>query len=345
MAGTFVIIGENVHCTRKVKRGGKRARTLPDGSDVVLFADADGAERHLPVPEPIRTGEAFGKGMIPHVAAAVWLGMHGDDEQKQIGQAYLHWLVRRQVERGADFIDVNVDEISPDPQVRNEAMRWAVRTIQAATDKPLSIDSSQVATLQAGLEAYDAARGGRCMLNSAALERPESIDLAKRFGCYTIVMTSGQTGMPENAEQRIANAHEIIDKCLAAGIPRTDLYVDPLVLPASTVPDACPAVLETIRTLRREYPDVHIAGGHSNVSFGLPMRRLLNAVWLALAMEAGCDSGLIDPLTCHPDDVAKLDRTSEAFIRAKAGFLGQDMFFAEYIAAYREGKLTDPFGA
>ncbi len=321
MADKFLIIGENVHCTRKVKRGGARAKILPDGSDVIVFADAEGTERHLPVPEPIRSTDAFSKGMIPHVAAAVWLGLRGNGEERQTGQAYLGWLARRQLERGADFIDVNVDEFSPDLEARNQAMRWAVGTLQEVSDKPLSIDSSEVATLRAGLEACDTSRGARPMLNSAALDRPESIDLARELNCRTIVMTSGESGMPNTAEERIANANQIMEKALAAGIPMADLHIDPLVLPASTVPDSCPAVLKAIKALRQGYPEVHIAGGHSNVSFGLPMRRLLNAVWLSLAIEAGCDSGLIDPLTCHPDDVSKLDRSSET--APEQGFLAR----------------------
>jgi 5-methyltetrahydrofolate--homocysteine methyltransferase len=105
-------------------------------------------------------------------------------------------------------------------------------------------------------------------------------------------------------------------------------------------------VLDTIRRIRAEYGgEVHITGGHSNVSFGLPMRRLLNAVWIALAIEAGVDSGIIDPITSHPDDIARLDRDSQTFKMARAGFEGKDLYFMEFIEASRAGKLEDPFAA
>jgi len=347
MAGQsgFLIIGENIHCTRKVKRGGKRAKALEDGSEVVVFADESGAERHLPVPEAIKQSDAFQGGMIPHVAAAVELGLTGDEQQQATAVAYLQWLARRQLQRGSDYLDVNVDEVSPDLEKRNAAMRWVVPVIQAVSDKPLSLDSSEVQTLQAGLEAYDASKAGPAMLNSASLERPEVLSLAKQYDCPVILMCSSATGMPEGSEDRIANAEAIIAQAKEVGIAESQMFVDPLVFPASAAPEAPKAVLEAMREIRSRWGGVHVTGGHSNVSYGLPFRRLLNACWLALAVEAGSDSGLIDPITCHPDDVLRLDRSSKEFQMAKAGFLGEDLFFGEFIAAYRAGELKDPFAA
>lgn len=341
----FTIIGENIHCTRKVKRGGKRAKQLPDGSEVVVFAGADGAEMHMPIPQAIREGQAYGGGMIPHVAAAVELGLSDDADQQRIGQAYVQWLARRQLDRGAAYLDVNVDEVSPDVNRRNQAMRWIVPVVQAVSDKPLSIDSSELATLQIGLDAYDADKGGgAAMLNSASLERPQTVELAHRYGCATVVLASGASGMPSSADERVANLDKMVQLCRQAGLELSQLYIDPLVLPASASPESPPQVLEAIRRIRAEFgEDVHIAGGHSNVSFGLPMRRMLNAVWIHLAMEAGVDSGIIDPITSHPTDIARLDADSQTVKMARAGFLGEDLYFMEYIGAWRAGKLTDPF--
>jgi 5-methyltetrahydrofolate--homocysteine methyltransferase len=341
----FTIIGENIHCTRKVKRGGKRAKNLPDGTEVVVYQDAGGGEAHMPIPAAIREGQTYASGMIPHVAAAVELGLSEDADEQRIGTEYIQWLARRQLDRGAAFLDVNVDEISPDIAKRNQAMRWIVPVVQAACDKPLSIDSSEPATFEAGLDAYDASKAGApAMLNSASLERPATAELAGKHGCTTVVLASGATGMPNSADERIENIRKMIAMCREAGLATSQLYIDPLVLPASSMPDSPPQVLETVRQIRAEFgTDVHIAGGHSNVSFGLPMRRLLNAVWIHLAIEAGVDSGIIDPITSHPSDIARLDRDSETFEMARAAFLGEDLYFMSFIEASRGGKLVDPF--
>jgi 5-methyltetrahydrofolate--homocysteine methyltransferase len=344
---SFIIIGENIHCTRKVKRGGKRARTLPDGTEVVVYQQPDGGEAHMPVPESIQKGQTFANGMIPHVAAAVELGLSDNPAEQAIGRDYVTWLARRQVDRGAAFLDINVDEVSTDPERRNQAMQWIVPVVQGACDKPLSIDSSELATLEAGLEAYDEGTGkGPAMLNSASLERPAAVELAARHKASTIVLASGKADMPADADQRMANIEGMAAICRQAGLAMSQLYIDPLVLPASASPEAPPHVLEAIRRIRAEYGgEVHITGGHSNVSFGLPMRRLLNAVWIALAIEAGVDSGIIDPITSHPDDIARLDRDSQTFKMARAGFEGKDLYFMEFIEASRAGKLEDPFAA
>lgn len=343
-ASRFIIIGENIHCTRKVKRGGTRAKALDDGTEVLFWTD-EGTERHLPIPEPVRRGQAFEGGMIPHVAAAVEAGMHGLPDEQDAARAYIAWLARRQLDRGAAFLDVNVDELTPDLDRRNEAMAWLVPVVQQAADVPLSIDSSEISTLQIGLKTYDADKGGGpAMINSASLERPDVLAFAAEAGCPTILLASSPTGMPETAEQRIDNSRQIIDRATAAGLGLDKLYLDPLVFPASSKPEAPVAVLDAIRAIRQQYgPDIHIAGGHSNVSFGLPNRRLLNAVFVALCIDAGGDAGLVDPITCHPDDIARLDRDSEPVQLAEAGFLGKDMFFAEYLLAYRDGRLHVEF--
>jgi len=341
-AKPFIIIGENIHCTRKVKLGGNRTRTV-EGRDFVVFQDEAGNEALLPIPESIRASESYRSGNVPHVAAAVRQGMHGNADERKAGEAYLAWLARRQVAAGSHYLDVNVDEVSPEIEERNAAMVWAVSLLTRITDVPLSIDSSEVATLKTGLQAVKDAHGPQPMLNSAALERPEAIDLAAHFGARTIVMTSGESGLPTGVEDRTSNLDRMVELCCKAGIALDDMFADPLIYTVSAAPAVAVVVLETVRRIRAKYPHIHIAGGHSNISFGLPQRRLLNAVWLSMAIEAGVDSGLIDPLTCHPNDVAKLDPDSEAVRLARNGFLQKDEHFMEYIMAHREGRLASPF--
>lgn len=339
----FIIIGENIHCTRKVKREGNRVKAGPDGREAVVFQDEFGNEALLSVPDAIRNTEAYRNGNIAHVAAAVEAGRRGNDAEREQGEAYLRWLARRQIERGSHYLDVNVDEVNPEIEDRNEAMRWTVGVLARVFSVPLSIDSSELSTLQAGLEAIQQAGGAQPMLNSASLERLEAVDLAVRFRCRTIVMTSGESGLPTGVDDRCENLDRMVDKCRSAGLALADLFADPLIYTISATPNVGVVCLETIRRIRAKYPEIHIAGGHSNISFGLPNRRLLNAVWLWLAIDAGVDSGLIDPLTCHPGDVARLDPDSEAVQLARNGFLGRDEHFMDYIMAHREGRLKSPF--
>jgi len=118
------------------------------------------------------------------------------------------------------------------------------------------------------------------------------------------------------------------------------LYVDPLVLPVAVEPDAPGHVLETARQLRAEYGDtIHLTGGLSNVSFGMPMRRLLNDTFIDLAAEAGIDSGIIDPVASDLGRVFGADRETEPYRLAADMLLGRDPFGGEYVLAFREGRL------
>jgi 5-methyltetrahydrofolate--homocysteine methyltransferase len=222
-------------------------------------------------------------------------------------------------------------------------MRWIMHVVQAVSDKPVSIDSSAIETLRVGLQVYHASSGGRPMLNSASLERPEVVDLAAEHRCHVVALPVSEGGMPFGSQDRLANIDALVRMLRSAGVPIEDIYVDPLILAASTDPTAPQAVLETIRAVRAKYPTIHIAGGHSNISHGLPMRKLLNAVWLVLAIEAGVDAGIIDPLAVRPRELSALDRSSESFKMAEAGLLGRDEFFIDFITASREGRLVEPW--
>lgn len=337
----FVIIGENIHCTRKVKRGGKRTTTTDDGREAIAFTGPDGSPRGLPIPEALTTEAA--PPLVAHVRCAVELALKGREEDRRLAAEFIQYEARRQIEAGAHFIEVNVDEVSNDVDVRNRAMEWIVPVVQAVSDRPLSIDSSAIETLGVGLATYDSSKGGRPMLNSISLERPEAIDLAVKHQCHVVALPVSETGMPSGKADRLANIDALLGELNDAEIPQPDTYVDPLVLAAATDPAAPQVVLETIREVRAKYPQIHIAGGHSNISHGLPLRRLLNAVWLILATEAGADAGIVDPLSICPADLARVDREGASFKMARAGLLGQDEFFIEFITAAREGKLPDPF--
>lgn len=338
--GGFIIIGENIHCTRKIKRGGKRTTTTDDGREAIAFASADGTPRCLPIPETLTGDDA--PPLVAHIRCAVELALSGDEDDRRLAADFVEYEARRQIEAGTHFLDVNVDEVSNDIEARNRAMEWIVPVVQAVSDRPLSIDSSAIETLAAGLEAYDADRGGRPMLNSISLERPEAVDLAVEHDCHVVALPVAESGMPAGKDDRLANIDTLVARLEDAKIARENIYVDPLVMTASTDPAAPRIVLDTISEVRAKYPRIHIAGGHSNISHGLPMRRLLNATWLILAIDAGVDAGILDPLSIRPEELAGIDREGTPFKLARDGLLGSDEFFIEFITASRDGTLADP---
>ena len=336
----FIVIGENIHATRVVLRSGKRVATTPDGREALVFTGPDGAARLLPLPEAILASSELAEGKVKHVRAALLAAMGADAGEAAAGRGYLAWLATRQVAAGADFLDLNVDELSEKPEVQRAAMAWLVREIEAATPVPVALDSSGTEIIRAGLEARDRSRPAP-LLNSASRERPDVLDLAAEHGCPVIVSAAGGTDLPSNADERVANALGMVEAAAARGIPLDRLHLDLIVLPVAVDPMVGDAVIGAIRRLRSELgPTVHLTGGFSNVSFGLPVRKLINDVFVDLVAEAGADSGIIDPVASDLDRVFAQDRGTHPY-RLAAGLLtGADPYGMEFLAAYRRGELT-----
>ena len=334
----FLVVGENIHATRILKRAGRHAADLQDGSVGIWFEGPDGSRLVLPVHPDLVAARDFGQGKIKHVASAIRWGLAGD-EFAETAAAYIQALAARQERTGADWLDLNADEIAADSGTRARAMAWLVQTVEATAGVPVSIDSSDVAVLEAGVAA-STQPVGRLLLNSASIERPEVLELAAGAGCAVILAATSPGGMPANAEERVANAVSLVEAALARAIPADRLFVDPLVLPVAVAPEAPEHVLEAARLLRAEYGDsIHLTGGLSNVSFGMPERRLLNDTFIDLAAEAGIDSGIIDPVASDLPRVFGADRGSEPYRLAADMLLGRDPFGAEYVLAFREGRL------
>ena len=335
----FIIIGENVHTTRVVLRKGKLVTNNPDGVESVRYLDAGKKRRYLTIPEDVKNTQDYEEGRVKHVKIAVQAAMNGKGAEASEGLNYVHRLVQRQVDAGADFVDLNVDEISLRPQEQKEAMQWLVRTVEEMCPIPLSVDSSNVETIQAGLESGDR-RAGRMLLNSASLERLEALDLAKLHDSLVIVTAAGESGMPQDDAERIANASQMVDAALDRGISIEDIFIDVLIFPISVDSAFGVHAFDTIRQLRAKYgPDIHITGGFSNVSFGLPCRRIVNDAFMCLAIDAGADSGIIDPVTSRPSKVFSIDRGSRAYQLAEDMLLGRDRFCKKFLRAYRKGEL------
>ena len=190
-----------------------------------------------------------------------------------------------------------------------------------------------------GLEAVDPG-GPPPLLNSASLERLEALDLARDHRAAVVVTAAGERGMPADAEQRVANASRMIEAATAKGFAPGDIYVDPLIFPIAVDKDYGRHALDAIARLRAAGGrDLHITGGMSNVSFGIPGRKLINDVFLILAMAAGADSGIIDPVTSRPDDIRRIDRGSRAWQLAEDVLQGRDEHCRLYLRAWRRGEL------
>lgn len=226
---------------------------------------------------------------------------------------------------GAHMLDVNCAMGGPSEM---DDMRWVIETVQRATDgTPLCIDSPDPDVLASGLSVHK----GRAIVNSISLERGRAESVlpavaSRKAG--VIALTMDDNGLPQSVSERIEIAGRIIKVVDSYGISVEDLYIDPLVRPISSEPKQASEFLQAIREIKQMAP-VKIICGLSNVSFGLPERSLLNAVFLAMALGAGLDAALIDPL----------NKRMKASVRAADALLGDDEFCMRYIASFREGEL------
>ena len=226
-----------------------------------------------------------------------------------------------QVAAGAHMLDVNAGiPLADEPGILAET----IKLVQSLTDVPLSIDSSIVAALEAGLEVYQ----GKALLNSVTgeEERLESVlPLVKKYNCAVVAISNDETGISEDPDVRFEVAKKIVERAEDHGIPRADVVVDPLVMPIGAMGTAGVQVMQLVRRLREELK-VNTTCGASNVSFGLPNRDGVNAAFLTMAMASGLTSAITNPL-------------HDSIMQAVMGgdvMLGKDSNCANWIRKYRE---------
>jgi 5-methyltetrahydrofolate--homocysteine methyltransferase len=209
-----------------------------------------------------------------------------------------------------------------------ELLCWLVDTVQQVSDKPLCLDSSDPAALAAALPRVKQATP---MLNSITLERERFdrvVPLAREFRAKVVALCQGE-GIATTALQKVDTACRLIDRLTTEGIPLADLYVDPLVFPIATDSSAGPAALQAIGEIMRRYPGVHTICGLTNVSHGLPARKLVNRTFLICAMAAGLDAAILDAT----------DRDLMAALMVTDAVLGRDEYCLGLLKAFRAGKL------
>ena len=254
-------------------------------------------------------------GAIPRVAAAI-----AARDVQQIQN-----LARQQTEAGADYLDVCAGTA---PEEEYDAMAWLIDVVQEAVDTPLCVDSPNPALLAQLLPRVQ--RPG--LVNSVSLEGEKCDILYPLLQGNTwqiVALTCNDGGIPADADTKVRLGCELVERAAAYGITPDRIHIDPLVLAVSAVNDAALQFMEAARRLKEHYPTVKIAAALSNVSYGMPVRKLINQTFLTLAMWAGLDTGILDPL----------NRDLCGAILATEVLLNRDKFCRKYNRAYRAGRI------
>ena len=233
--------------------------------------------------------------------------------------------VKKQQRAGANYIDVNAGARIGHEE---EDMKWLIDTIQSIAKVPLSLDSPDPAILEMAFKMVEKTP----MINSISLEKERFDTMMPFLGgkeCKIIALCMDDTGMPSSSDDILGRAKALIKELNKAGFATGSIYVDPLIQPISTDSTKGVMVLDAVRAIKAEFPDVHITGGLSNISYGLPQRHIINRTFVALMMDAGMDSAIIDPL----------DKKIMATVRTTDMLLGYDQFCMEYLKGVRSGNI------
>ncbi len=238
---------------------------------------------------------------------------------------YIQDDVKKQLAAGADFIDVNAGaRIGHE----SEDMKWLLKTIGPIATVPLCLDSPDPAVLEMAYGMVEKTP----MINSISLEKDRfdtMMPFLKGKTCKIIALCIDDSGMPASSDDIIARAQKIVAELESIGMKQGDIYLDPLVQPISTDSTKGTMVLDAVRQIKTQYPEVHITGGLSNISYGLPERKIINRTFVTLMMDAGMNSAIIDPL----------DTKIMAAIRTADMLLGKDNFCMGYLKGVRAGMI------
>ena len=237
-------------------------------------------------------------------------------------------LAKVQSEVGATFLDVCASvEVSKEL----ETLKWMIEAVQEVTETPIAVDSPSA---EICLQAIDFCNKPG-LVNSVSMEG-NKIDLifpkiAKtKWEC--IALLCDDTGIPRTAQKRLEVLEALIKKAKEYGIDPSRLHIDPLVEMLATSDDGINMIVEVMKEIKRRYPTIHVTGAASNISFNLPARKIVNMAFTVLAMNAGLDSVIVDPLL----------RDLRGLIYATEALLGTDEMCIEYIGGFRKGVFGTP---
>jgi 5-methyltetrahydrofolate--homocysteine methyltransferase len=238
---------------------------------------------------------------------------------------YIREDVRLQTEAGATYIDVNAGARIGQEEAD---MRWLLEIVQEATTLPLCLDSPDPGILEM---AYGLVKN-KPLINSISLEQERftsMIDYLQGKECRIIALCMDDSGMPKTVDDIVSRARLLVSELERIGFKRDDIFIDPLIQPMSVDINNGQTAMQAVRAIMTELAGVHTTGGLSNISYGLPQRRIINRCFLAMMMAHGFDSAIMDPL----------DRESMAMITTADMIAGQDRFCMNYLKAVRGGKI------
>jgi cobalamin-dependent methionine synthase I len=252
-------------------------------------------------------------GAIPSVAEAI----------AQKDSDFIKILAKTQADAGANFIDVCA---STDVSVELETMKWLIDLVQAVTDTPIAVDSPSADICAEAVKFCN--KPG--LVNSVSMEGNKIevvFPVIKDTQWQCAALLCDDTGIPKSGEKRLEIFAAIMEKAKQYNIDPSRLHIDPLVEMLCTSEAGINVILDVIRKIKQQYPTIHVTGGASNISFNLPARKFVNQAFLVLAMGAGMDSAIINPLHKH----------MMGLIYATEALKGMDEYCIEYINGYREG--------
>jgi len=236
-------------------------------------------------------------------------------------------LARDQAAAGVDYIDVNAGIFGAR---EGEYLSWLVQCVQEAVDLPCCIDSPNPSAVEAALQVHQ----GPALVNSLSLEKKRCDGMLRVLAGTehrVVALCMSDAGMPRTAEDRFSVSEKLMEILTAAGVPLESVYVDLLVQPVATDHTVGLEFLKAVERVMTAFPGVHTICGLSNVSYGLPRRRLLNRTFLIMAIARSLDAAIVNPL----------DRTTMSALLAARSLAGRDEFCMDYIQAFRDGQLVE----
>lgn len=233
-------------------------------------------------------------------------------------------IAKKQIDCGAGYLDVNAGMFE-DEEIK---LNWLIDTIQAKFDIPLVLDSPSARVIKGVIHKVKK----KPIINSITYEKQRFNDvlplvLDNKTGVIALCMDDN--GMPETVDGRLSIVDSMVNEMVRYGVLIEDIYLDPMVRPVATGPHYGKLAIDTIKKTKENFPNIHISCGLSNISFGLPVRRLINSSFLTAAMTAGLDTPILDPT----------DKRLMSALYATRALLGMDEYCLDYLDKYREDEL------
>ena len=237
--------------------------------------------------------------------------------------AFIQDLANKQANAGAHWLDVNA---GTHPDREPDDLVWLVETIQSVVETPICLDSASPKALSAAIKQVNKTP----LINSISGEphRLEGIlPLVAEHHCEVIALAMDEKEIPAQSQARIDIIRKVMAATRAAGVADSKVYVDPLVMTIATNIQSANVFFETISALHEAFPEIHFTSGLSNISFGLPARSFINRAFMTLAIAAGLDSAIMDPM----------DQELKSTIYAAELIAGKDRHCLNYTRAFRAG--------